>query len=63
MDLVKLNYRSIGGMPSVLIDYLQAGMVVLFYRPWEVCNLFRVSMWDSGRQLWDCHASKGARLP
>ncbi|CAL2227019.1 unnamed protein product [Prunus armeniaca] len=21
-------------------------------KPWEVCNLFGVSMWDSGRQLW-----------
>ncbi|CAL2244492.1 unnamed protein product [Prunus armeniaca] len=32
-------------------------------RPWEACNLFRISMWDSGHQLWDCHESKGARSP
>ncbi|CAL2275838.1 unnamed protein product [Prunus armeniaca] len=41
----------------------QAGIGVLFYRPWEVCNLFRVSMWDSGRQSWSCHVPEWARLP
>ncbi|CAL2227257.1 unnamed protein product [Prunus armeniaca] len=38
-------------------------MDVLFYRPWEVCNLLRVSMWDSGRQLWGCHVSERRACP
>ncbi|CAL8085561.1 unnamed protein product [Prunus armeniaca] len=38
-------------------------MDVLFYRPWEVCNLLRVSMWDYGRQLWGCHVSERRDCP
>ncbi|CAL2245005.1 unnamed protein product [Prunus armeniaca] len=32
-------------------------------KPWEVCNLLRVSMWDSGRQSWGCHVPEWARSP
>ncbi|CAL2256848.1 unnamed protein product [Prunus armeniaca] len=32
-------------------------------KPWEVCNLLRVSMWDSGRQLWGCHVSERRDCP
>ncbi|CAL2265791.1 unnamed protein product [Prunus armeniaca] len=32
-------------------------------KPWEVCNLLRVSMWDSGRQLWGCHVSEWRGCP
>ncbi|CAL2256744.1 unnamed protein product [Prunus armeniaca] len=32
-------------------------------KPWEVCNLLRVSMWDSGRQLWGYHVSERRDCP